>query len=144
MKVLIQRVKRADITINGVPSGSIDTGLVVYIGYSKEDVNRNEWLVNKLSGLRVFEDQEGRLNLSVREVGGKILIVSNFTLCGNCNKGFRPSFDQSMEYNKAQTLYYDLIQRLSNAMPNCVVSGEFGADMQIQQLCDGPVNLIIE
>ena len=144
MRVVVQRVKYAKLSIEGVVKGEMDNGLVVYVGYGKSDQNKNDWLVNKICGLRVFEDDNNKLNLSVKDINGKIMVISNFTLCGNCQKGFRPSFEEAMEYNQALEMYKDLLQSFTAAMPNSILSGEFGADMQIEQINDGPVNIIIE
>ena len=144
MRVVVQRVKYAKLSIEGVVKGEMDNGLVVYVGYGKSDQNKNDWLVNKICGLRVFEDDNNKLNLSVKDINGKIMVISNFTLCGNCQKGFRPSFEEVMEYNQALEMYKDLLQSFTAAMPNSILSGEFGADMQIEQINDGPVNIIIE
>ena len=144
MRVVVQRVKYAKLSIEGVVKGEMDNGLVVYVGYGKSDQNKNDWLVNKICGLRVFEDDNNKLNLSVKDINGKIMVISNFTLCGNCQKGFRPSFEEAMEYNQALEMYKNLLQSFTAAMPNSILSGEFGADMQIEQINDGPVNIIIE
>jgi len=140
MRVLVQRVKNAKITING-ESKSMGVGLVAYVGYGKGDTDRNEWLANKLCGLRVFEEND-KMNLSISDVGGVLMLVSNFTLCGSAQKGFRPSFDGAMAYEEAEKLFYDLVDRCSKRVS--VVSGVFGADMLIECGVDGPVNIIIE
>ncbi len=140
MRVLVQRVKSAKITING-ESQSMGVGLIAYVGYGSGDTDRNEWLANKLCGLRVFEEDE-KMNLSILDVGGTLMLVSNFTLCGNVQKGFRPSFDGALAYKEAEGQFYDLVDKCSERVP--VVSGVFGADMLIECGVDGPVNIIIE
>lgn len=140
MRVLVQRVKNATIIIDG-KSKSMGIGLVAYVGYGKEDTDRNEWLANKLCGLRVFE-KDDKMNLSLNDVGGVLMLVSNFTLCGNAQKGFRPSFDGAMGYALAEKMFYDLVSRCDKQVS--VISGVFGADMLIECGVDGPVNIIIE
>ena len=144
MKAVIQRVTSASVTVDGRTTGEIGQGLLVLLGVEKGDDESNaDWLAEKISGLRVFSDEEGRMNFSVRDVGGALLVVSQFTLAGNCSKGKRPSFDTAAPPDEGRRLYEyftDAVKRLG--LP--VQTGVFQADMQVSLVNDGPVTFILE
>lgn len=144
MKALIQRVKRASVTIDNELYSSIGAGLLVFVGVEKNDEKINaEKLVDKILKLRIFEDENSKMNLSVTDVKGEILAVSQFTLCGDCKKGTRPSFDNSAPLDKAVELYEYFTQLLSQCGLN-VQTGKFRAMMDVELINDGPVTFFIE
>lgn len=144
MKALIQRVKRASVTIDNELYSSIGAGLLVFVGVEKNDEKINaEKLVDKILKLRIFEDENSKMNLSVTDVKGEILAVSQFTLCGDCKKGTRPSFDNSAPLDKAVELYEYFTQLLSQSGLN-VQTGKFRAMMDVELINDGPVTFFIE
>ena len=144
MKGLIQRVKRASVTIDNELYSSIGSGLLVFVGVEKEDEKINaEKLADKIANLRIFEDENDKMNLSVKDVKGEILIVSQFTLCGNCKKGTRPSFDNSAPLDKAVELYEYFVEQAKLSGLN-VQTGKFRAMMDVELLNDGPVTFWIE
>ncbi|MFP3903104.1 MAG: D-aminoacyl-tRNA deacylase [Armatimonadota bacterium] len=144
MRAVVQRVSSASVSADDREVGGIDSGLVVLVGFGEGDGERDiHWMANKLSGLRVFEDADGKMNLSVLDTGGSILVVPNFTLYGDCQKGRRPSFSSAAAPEKARKLF----DRLVGLLKECGVpstKGIFGAHMQVQLINDGPVTLIIE
>lgn len=144
MKLVIQRVSEARVNVDGTTVGSIRTGLVVLLGISKSDTeNDADYLSEKLLGLRIFPDDKGKMNRSVSEVNGSILIVSQFTLYGDCRKGRRPSFDAAAPPEQALTLYnyfVDMIRR--SQVP--VETGTFQAMMEVFLVNQGPVTILIE
>lgn len=144
MKALIQRVKRAAVTIDGVLYSSIGNGLLVFVGVEKSDDKFNaEKLVDKILKLRIFEDSSQKMNLSVSDIQGEILVVSQFTLCGDCKKGTRPSFDNSAPIDTAKELYdYFVTCFKKNYM--AVKTGKFQAMMDVELVNDGPVTFYIE
>jgi len=144
MKALIQRVKRASVVINNELYSEIGKGLLVFVGVEKTDEKENtQRLAQKIINLRIFEDENDKMNLSVKDINGEILVVSQFTLCGDCKKGTRPSFDSSAPLDKAKELYEYFIQEISEY--NLVVkTGEFRAMMDIELVNDGPVTIWIE
>ena len=143
MKALIQRVKSASVTIDDKLYSSIDKGYLVLLGIEKDDSeNKIDWLVNKILNLRIFENQEGKMSESILDVSGTILLVSQFTLCGDCKKGNRPSFDNAMKPELAKKIYEEFIKKLSERI--IVKTGVFGAMMDISLINDGPVTFMIE
>ncbi|HMR45704.1 MAG TPA: D-aminoacyl-tRNA deacylase [Bacteroidia bacterium] len=144
MKVVIQRVTAASVEIEGAIYSSIKNGLLVLLGISdideKEDV---DWLCKKIVGLRIFSDEKGLMNLSVKDIHGQLLLVSQFTLYGDVNKGNRPSFIQAARPEKAIPLYEYFIQQLNKYVIE-VCTGKFGADMKVSLTNDGPVTIIID
>lgn len=144
MKALIQRVKSASVTIDGLLYSKIGQGLLVFLGVEKGDDKLNaEKLADKLSKLRIFEDENEKMNHSILDIEGEMLIVSQFTLCGDCKKGTRPSFDKSAPPQIASELYeYFISQVKSFNIP--VQTGKFGAMMDVELINDGPVTFMVE
>lgn len=144
MKAVIQRVTSASVCVEGKVTGEIDRGILVLLGVEKgDDASRADWLAEKIVGLRIFEDEAGRMNRSLSEVGGAILAVSQFTLAGNCDKGRRPSFDTAAAPLDANRLYEHFVAALRRqGVP--VATGVFQADMQVSLVNDGPVTFILE
>lgn len=144
MKVVIQRVNQASVTVNNQVVGSITKGLLVLVGITASDkVDQAKWLANKISKLRIFNDENGKMNLSLQEVNGSILAVSQFTLYGDSEKSNRPSFTNAAKPELANQLYEQFKLELQNIGLN-VQSGIFGADMQVSLINDGPVTIILE
>ena len=143
MRALIQRVSSSQVVVDSKVIGKIDKGFLVLVGYTHTDSPQlNDKMVDKILNLRVFADDAGKMNLSVKEVGGSLLVVSQFTLYGNTNGGRRPDFLKSAKPELAIPLYKDFIEKLKK---NIVVeTGEFGAMMQVSLVNDGPVTLMIE
>lgn len=145
MKVVIQRVAKAAVEIQGELRGEIGKGLLVFLGIAPNDDQGDvEWIAKKLVGLRVFSDKNGKMNLSIKDVGGKFLLVSQFTLFGSTKKGTRPSFTHSAPPEKAKIMYNEFLKRLTLDMGEPIETGEFGADMKVTLENDGPVTLIID
>jgi D-aminoacyl-tRNA deacylase len=144
MRAVIQRVRKALVTVDGQVTGEIGPGLLILLGVAKTDTERDaDYLANKIVALRIFPDEEGKMNRSVVEAGGGLLVVSQFTLYGDCRKGRRPSFDLAAGAEQAKVLYeyfVDLARRAS--VP--VHTGVFQAMMQIHLVNDGPVTIIID
>lgn len=144
MKALIQRVKRASVTIDGELYSKIGKGLLVFLGVEKEDTVENcEKLSQKVLNLRIFEDENDKMNLSVNDVKGEILVVSQFTLCGDCKKGTRPSFDKAAHPDIAVKLYEDFVEKI-RASGLKTETGKFRAMMDIELINDGPVTFMVE
>lgn len=144
MRALLQRVTQASVTVNGECVGKIDAGWLILLGIAKDDsLETVKWMVDKCIGLRAFEDANGKMNLSVQDVRGEILVVSQFTLYGDCNKGRRPSFDSAAPPEMAESLYVAFCESLEMAGIS-VARGRFRADMKVSLLNDGPVTLILE
>lgn len=144
MKAVIQRVSSASVIADGIHAGKIEHGLLVLLGVNENDTEAEaELLAKKVSALRIFTDTDDKMNLSVLDVGGSVLSVSNFTLCADTKKGNRPSFTFAMEPNKANELYELFCSNLSGFGVK-VEKGVFGADMQISMVGDGPVTIILD
>ena len=144
MKGLIQRVKRASVTIDGEKYSEIQQGILVLLGVEKGDGEENaDKLADKISKLRIFEDENEKMNKSVTDVGGSILVVSQFTLAGDCKKGTRPSFDKAELPQRANELYEYFNQQVRNKGIN-VQTGAFGAMMDVELINDGPVTFMLE
>ncbi|MEX0845798.1 MAG: D-aminoacyl-tRNA deacylase [Balneolaceae bacterium] len=145
MKSVIQRVKSSSVIVNNEISGAINQGLLVFLGIHEDDTNEQlEWMCNKISKLRIFEDDEGKMNRSVQDVGGGILLVSQFTLYANSDKGTRPSFIEAARPEKAEPMYEDMIKWFKTNTDLNIQSGEFGAMMNVKLENDGPVTIILE
>ena len=144
MRVVIQRVLNAQVTVEGQQVGKIDKGLLVYLGVGKEDTIKDaQFIADKLVNLRIFPDQAGKMNLSIKDIGGAILLVSNFTLHGDCRKGRRPGFDAAAEPVMAQQLYEKVIELITEQdIP--VEKGAFGEYMHVSSTNDGPVNFLLD
>ncbi|MCU0719523.1 MAG: D-aminoacyl-tRNA deacylase [Pirellula sp.] len=144
MRAVLQRVAQASVTVDGECVGKIGTGWLVLLGIAKGDSpDTVQWMVEKCLGLRAFEDANGKMNLSVQDVQGEILVVSQFTLYGDCNKGRRPSFDAAAPPELAEPLYIAFCESLAKGGVT-VARGRFRADMKVQLLNEGPVTLILE
>ena len=145
MRLIIQRVKQASVSIENNIHGAIDQGLMVLVGIENEDNEEDiNWLTNKLIGLRIFSDSEGKMNLSIKEIGGNILVVSQFTLFASTVKGNRPSFIKSAKPDIAVPLYEKFVEQLQKQSGLDIQTGKFGADMQISLINDGPVTIFID
>ncbi|MCL2057756.1 MAG: D-aminoacyl-tRNA deacylase [Oscillospiraceae bacterium] len=144
MRAVVQRVARSAVVADGELRGEIGQGLCIFVGVGKDDGDWDvEWLAGKILGLRVFSDGDGKMNLNVSQVGGSLLIVSQFTLYGDCRKGMRPSYDAAMPTDRARGLYDAFTERCALAgLP--VVSGVFQADMAVTIENDGPVTLLLD
>lgn len=144
MRALIQRVKRASVTIDGEPYSSIAAGMLVFVGVTKEDEKENaEKLAQKLISLRIFEDENGKMNRSIADEGLEFLVVSQFTLCGDCKKGTRPSFDNAAAPDKAVPLYEYFVECLRTSGLK-VETGKFQAMMDVELINDGPVTFMVD
>lgn len=145
MRAVIQRTTDAKVTVEGKTIGEIKKGLVVLVGFEESDTDEDiKWLCNKLSGLRIFSDEEGKMNLDIKEVNGSFLVVSQFTLHSKTKKGFRPSFIHAAKPEVAIPLYEKFKQLLAIMSNRPVECGEFGADMQVSLINDGPVTITID
>lgn len=144
MKAVVQRVKNASVTIENDKVSSINQGYLILFGAEKGDTKAQaEWLANKVSVLRCFADENGKMNLSIQDIKGEMLIVSQFTLCADIKKGTRPSFDNAMPPEEANELYEYFVSKVKeNNIP--VQTGVFGAHMQVELLNDGPVTFVIQ
>ena len=144
MKFVIQRVTHADVVVDGNEIGRIGKGFMVLIGVSKEDDKAiADKMVYKMIKLRIFEDENGKTNLSLDDVGGELLLISQFTLYANCKKGNRPSFIDAGAPDEANALYEYIIERCKERV-NVVERGEFGADMEVSLLNDGPFTIVLD
>ena len=144
MRAVVQRVTRASVSVDNTVTGSIEQGFLVLLGAGHGDTVADvKYMVNKISGLRVFPDHKGLMNLSVQDIGGGILAVSQFTLYGDCRKGRRPSFVGALAPDKA-TILYELYIKQTRALGIPVETGVFGAHMDVELLNDGPVTLLID
>jgi len=145
MRAVVQRVSEASVTISGVVKGEIQAGLVVLIGIEETDTAEDiEWLSGKLTRLRIFNDGEGLMNRSVQEVEGDILLISQFTLFASTKKGNRPSYSRAARPEVAVPLYEAFIARLTVDLGRPIQTGEFGADMKVKLVNDGPVTITID
>ncbi len=145
MKAVIQRVKFASVKVDGYVRGEIEQGLLILLGVTKEDTEREtEVLASKLSRLRIFTDENDKMNLSVMDIGGSALVISNFTLCADMKKGNRPSFDPAMPPVEANKLYEYFCAELLKCGVKRVEKGVFGADMVVELLNDGPVTITVD
>ncbi len=144
MRAVIQRVKRAGVRIKGDMKATIGRGLLVFVGVEKGDTKSDvEYAATKVLGLRVFEDDTGRMNLSVNDIKGEVLVISQFTLSGDLRKGRRPSFDRAEEPERARELYEEFLRAMRNGAVT-VKEGEFRAHMEVELVNDGPVTLLLD
>ena len=144
MKAVVQRVKKTSLKVDGALISEIPFGLTVFLGIKVGDGKEQaDYLMRKIANLRIFEDENGKMNLSVKDVGGEVLLVSQFTLYGDASHGNRPSFTLAERPEKAEPLYEHAVQALA-AQGVTVKKGVFGADMKIEQLNDGPVTILLE
>ena len=144
MRVVIQRVKNASVEIDNKVNGKINTGFLVLLGISSTDTKQDvDYLVKKVVNLRVFSDENDKMNLSLKDVNGELLVISQFTLYGNCREGNRPSFIEAAKPDVAIPLYEYFVEECRKQIP-VVETGIFGADMKVSLLNDGPVTIIIE
>lgn len=144
MRLVIQRVLHAEVQVDGNTIGKIGKGLLVFVGACQDDTKEiADKYLRKLLGLRIFEDENGKTNLSLKDVDGELLIVSQFTLYANCKKGNRPSFIEAGEPHMAEALYEYMIDEAKKSVP-VVEHGEFGADMKVSLLNDGPFTIILD
>ena len=145
MKAVIQRVAHAGVTIDGALKASVGKGLLVLLGVGYEDgADDIRWLVRKISGLRIFDDENGVMNRSVVDVDGEVIVVSQFTLMADCRRGNRPSYINAANHEIAIPLYLEFCRELSEAIGKKVQTGEFGADMKVELLNDGPVTICLD
>lgn len=145
MRIVIQRVTHASVTINGTQHAKIGRGFLILLGVCEEDTTDDvEWLVKKVTGLRVFDDENGVMNRSIMDVGGEALVVSQFTLYASYKKGNRPSWFRAARHEISIPLYEAFCRRLSEEMGHQVGTGEFGADMKVELLNDGPVTICMD
>ena len=143
MRAVVQRVNEASVSIGGAAVGSIGKGFLVLLGVHTSDTEKDaDYIVKKLSGLRVFEDAEGKMNLGLKDVGGELLVVSQFTLYGDARHGNRPSFIEAALPDTAVPLYEYVVGKLRVSFT--VATGEFGADMQVSLVNDGPVTILLD
>ena len=145
MRAVIQRVANANVVVEGKEISSIEKGFLILLGVEQNDTKQDaDKLVKKIPVLRIFEDENGKMNLSCLDVDGEMLVVSQFTLCADCSHGRRPSFTKSAPPDEANELYEYFVGELKNAGVKKVKTGSFGADMKVSLLNDGPVTIILE
>ena len=145
MRIIIQRTKKSSVSVNGEITGEIGKGLMILLGIEEADDNTDiEWLVHKIIGLRIFDDDKGVMNLSISDINGDILLVSQFTLHASTKKGNRPSYIRAARPEKAIVLYEEFIRQLSDALGKNIQTGVFGAMMEVNILNDGPVTIFID
>ena len=145
MRVVVQRVSRASIRIDGKQGGKIGPGLVVLVGFEEEDETEDiEWICRKLLNLRIFDDQDGVMNRSIEDIGGAFLLVSQFTLHASTRKGNRPSYIKAARPEKAIPLYDQFVIKMRNSTGLAIETGEFGAHMEVELVNDGPVTISMD
>ena len=145
MRAVIQRVQHASVTIDGKLKSRIQKGFLVLLGIEDADTEEDkEWLARKIISLRVFDDEQGVMNRNIQDAGGEILVVSQFTLMASYKKGNRPSWIRAARHEHAIPLYEAFTERLAQDLPGGVQTGEFGADMQVELLNDGPVTICMD
>jgi D-tyrosyl-tRNA(Tyr) deacylase len=145
MKVVVQRVKEASVTVGNEITGVIENGLLLLVGIHEDDTNDQlTWMCDKIMKLRIFEDEDGKMNRSVSDVKGGILVVSQFTLYGDAKKGTRPSFITAARPEKAEPMYNQMIEYFKSNSTLTIQGGKFGAMMDVHLINDGPVTLILE
>ena len=144
MRAVVQRVSRAQVTVNEQVVGKIERGLLVLLGVSREDSEKDaHYLADKITGLRIFEDESGKMNLELASVAGAVLVVSQFTLCGDVRRGKRPSFDAAAPPERARELYDYFVERIRASGLKCE-TGRFQEMMQVELVNDGPVTILLD
>ena len=144
MRAVIQRVSRSEVTVDGRTTGKINKGLLVLLGVTHGDTSKDvDYIVDKTINLRIFEDENDKMNLSLKDIGGEMLAVSQFTLYGDCRKGRRPSFTNAAAPEEADKLYQEFVKKVSEHGIN-TETGEFGAHMMVDLVNDGPVTILLE
>ena len=145
MRAVVQRVSEAEVKVGDDAQGRIGTGILILLGVETEDAEEDaDWLARKLSSLRIFPDEEGKMNRSLIDIDGEAMVVSQFTLHGNARKGTRPSFVRAAGPEHAVPLYEGFVEKVEQVLGKKVATGEFGADMKVQLCNDGPVTLILD
>ena len=145
MKAVLQRVSQASVTIDNEVVAQINTGFLVLLGITSQDTQEDiEWLTNKIKGMRIFSDDNGAMNLSLEQVSGDVIVVSQFTLYASTKKGNRPSFLEAARPEIAVPLYEDFVSTLSRKLNKKIQTGKFGADMKVALINDGPVTIVID
>lgn len=145
MKTVIQRVAGACVTVEGEIISAIEKGLLIFLGIHKEDTEEDmDWLIKKIAGLRVFDDENDVMNLDVMQAGGDVMVISQFTLLASTSKGNRPSYIAAMEPVRAEIAVEKFIQKLENIIQKPVSTGSFGAHMKISLVNDGPVTIVLD
>ena len=145
MRVIIQRVSEGSVTINNLIHNSIEQGFVILAGFEESDTEDDlQWIAKKIIDMRIFSDSEGKMNLSIQDVGGEILLISQFTLFASTKKGNRPSFIRSAKPDIAIPLYEQFIVILNSHLPDKIKTGIFGADMKVALVNDGPVTITMD
>lgn len=140
----MQRVHNASVSVDGKLVGQINTGLLVYLGVGKNDTEKDvEWMCDKIANLRIFEDSNGKMNLSLLQVNGELLVISQFTLYGDCRRGRRPSFDEAAPPEIGEKLYEMFIEKMKQQVKR-VERGIFGAHMEVESINDGPVTILLD
>ena len=144
MRFVIQRVQQASVAVDGKTIGEIQKGFMTLIGISKDDTTETaDKMIRKMTAMRIFEDENGKTNLALADVGGSLLLISQFTLYANCKKGNRPSFIDAGDPNEAERLYEYIIEACKKTIP-IVEKGEFGADMKVSLINDGPFTILLD
>ncbi len=145
MKAVIQRVSRASVIIRNTAKRSIGNGLMILLGVAEDDAPEDaRWMAKKITSMRIFEDENGKMNLSLLAIAGEALVVSQFTLLASTKKGTRPSFDHSAAPDEAISLYEAFVQELTQILGKTVPTGEFGASMRVEIVNEGPVTIILD
>lgn len=145
MRCIIQRVLGAEVFVNNQSVGAIKKGFVVYLGFTGSDTEQEaDYIIDRISKIRIFEDNNGKLNLALNEIGAEVLLIPNFTLYADASTGRRPSFVNAMRYDEASALFDYSAARYDSISGNKSQRGVFGADMKINSVADGPLNIIIE
>ncbi|MBO5743227.1 MAG: D-tyrosyl-tRNA(Tyr) deacylase [Clostridia bacterium] len=145
MRIVIQRVKYASVTVDGNTVGKIDKGIMALIGFKEgDDESLLKPMAEKMTGLRIFKDEDEKMNLAISDVGGEILAISQFTLYADCRKGKRPSFTDALKPDKAEDLYNKFVEMCNSLTGKKTKTGIFGADMKVELLNDGPVTIILD
>jgi D-tyrosyl-tRNA(Tyr) deacylase len=145
MRVVLQRVSKASVTIDKKVKSSINWGLLILLGIETEDDQEDvDWLCRKIKGMRIFNDEEGKMNLSIQDIDGEALVISQFTLHAQSKKGNRPSFIKAARPEQAVPLYEAFVGSLEEALGKPIGTGEFGADMKVELLNDGPVTILLD